>query len=153
MTVNPLLDFSGLPRYGLIARTRQGQHAFQLLSRRSAAVHRRLIDGRLHLTSSRDQAIARQAGKIEQRIDSHFRVQRQSSPVGIADLAPPPQRPLRMAEARSADITVFSSNIAIVHGPDSARHGSDAGSDSQYALEIHVAGEFSVREPVDGRHR
>src|SRR5207249_4135446 len=50
-----------------------------------------------------DRAVARQTGEIEQRIDVHFHR--------------PPRALSRAAAERSADMTVFSSNIAIVMGP------------------------------------
>src|SRR5206468_988265 len=64
-----------------------------------------------------DRSVARQTREIEQRIDGFFRVQLAISPAEITDFAPPTQGLPRPAELRSADITVFSSNIAIVIGP------------------------------------
>src|SRR5207247_9763458 len=64
-----------------------------------------------------DRSVARQTREIEQRIDGFFLIQLAISPAEITDFAPPTQGLPRPAEVRSADITVFSSNIAIVMGP------------------------------------
>src|SRR5256885_1932287 len=64
-----------------------------------------------------DRSVARQAREIEQRIDGVFRVQLLISPIEVTESAPRSQELPPLAEARSADITVFSSNIAIVMGP------------------------------------